>query len=361
MVQRALDRSADRRERPSFAVTASRLLANQGLLLLTIVLIIVYSLLLPRTFPTMLTLQSILSDKATTAFLGLAEMIVIAAGQFDLSIGYGIGVTHILAVGLQVRAGMPWPLVVLLVLLIGAAIGLLNGILVRYAKIDSFIATLGVGTVLYGIANWYTGGQQIAGTLPPGFIAINGATILGIPVPAIYVAIVAIALWLAFEYLPIGRYLYAIGANERAAELIGIPVTRYVIGAFVASGLITAFAGVVLGSKLQVGQSNVGSEYLLPAFVAALLGSTSVRPGRVNVWGTIIAVLILAVGISGIEQMGALFFVEPLFNGLTLIIAVGLAGYAARRRLRARSPELGARPAADEEAGAGTEITAERT
>lgn len=183
------------------------------------------------------------------------------------------------------------------------------------------------------MSEWYTGGQQISGTLPPGFVAINGAAPFGIPIPAIYVLVVAVLLWIAFEYLPIGRYLYAIGSNERAAELIGIPITRYVIGAFVASGIITAIAGIVLGAKLQVGQSNIGPEYLLPAFVGALLGSTTVRPGRVNVWGTIIAVLILAVGISGIQQMGASFFIEPLFNGLTLIVAVGLAGYFARRRL----------------------------
>jgi ribose transport system permease protein len=217
---------------------------------------------------------------------------------------------------------------------LGALIGLINGLLVRVAKIDSFIATLGVGTILYATSQWYTGGQQISGTLPAAFVAINGASPLGIPIPALYVLVLAIFMWLAFEYLPIGRYLYAIGSNERAAELIGIPITRYVIGAFVASGTVTAFAGIVLGAKLQVGQSNIGPEYLLPAFVGALLGSTSVKPGRVNVWGTIIAVLILAVGISGIQQMGASFFVEPLFNGLTLIVAVGLAGYFARRRLR---------------------------
>jgi ribose transport system permease protein len=261
-------------------------------------------------------------------------MIVISAGQFDLSIGYGIGLAHILAVGLQVKAGLPWPLAIVIVIALGAGIGLVNGLLVRFAKIDSFIATLGVGTILYATSEWYTGGQQISGTLPPAFIALNGAAPLGIPIPAVYVLAIAIALWIAFEYLPIGRYLYAIGSNERAAELIGIPITRYVIGAFVASGVVTAIAGVVLAAKLQVGQSNIGPEYLLPAFVGALLGSTSVKPGRVNVWGTIIAVLILAVGISGIQQMGASFFIEPLFNGLTLIIAVGLAGYFARRRLR---------------------------
>jgi ribose transport system permease protein len=314
--------------------TISRLIANQGLLLLTIVLIIVFSITLPNTFPTLLTAQSILSDRSTIAFLALAEMIVISAGQFDLSIGYGIGLAHILAVGLQVKAGVPWPLAVVIVLVSGALIGLINGLLVRLAKIDSFIATLGIGTILYAVSEWYTGGQQISGTLPPAFIAINGAAPLGIPIAAVYVVIIAVVMWMAFDYLPIGRYLYAIGSNERAAELIGIPITRYVIGAFVASGTLTAFAGVVLGAKLQVGQSNIGPEYLLPAFVGALLGSTSVKPGRVNVWGTIIAVLILAVGISGIQQLGASFFVEPLFNGLTLIVAVGLAGYFARRRLR---------------------------
>jgi len=335
--------------------TISRLIANQGLLILTIVLIVVFSIVLPNTFPTLLTAQSILSDRSTIAFLALAEMIVISAGQFDLSIGYGIGLAHILAVGLQVKSGVPWPLAILAVLALGAVIGLVNGALVRFAKIDSFIATLGIGTILYAISEWYTGGQQISGSRPAAFVAINGAAPLGIPIPAIYVLIIAVVMWIAYEYLPIGRYLYAIGSNERAAELIGIPITRYVIGAFVASGLVTAIAGIVLGAKLQVGQSNIGPEYLLPAFVGALLGSTSVKPGRVNVWGTIIAVLILAVGISGIQQMGASFFVEPLFNGLTLIVAVGLAGYFARRRLRiAVATPQSSPPSPDEKTGSPT-------
>jgi len=141
------------------------------------------------------------------------------------------------------------------------------------------------------------------------------------------------------EYLPIGRYLYALGSNPRAAELNGIPKGRYIIGAFIASGVLTAIAGVLLASKLQVGQSNIGAEYLLPAIVGANLGATAVKPGRVNAWGTIIAVLILAIGISGLQQLGGAFYVEPLFDGFTLVIAVGLAGYASRRRQRTRQTE----------------------
>jgi ribose transport system permease protein len=314
-------------------------LGTYGLPILTVLLIVLFSILLPDTFPTQLTLASILSTTSIIALLALAEMMVAAIGQIDLSVGYGIGIAHILAIGLITRSQLPWGLVVVIVLLVGAFIGLINGLLVQVAKIDSFIATLGVGTVIYGLSNWYTNGQQIVGTIPNGFIAISNTTLFGIPAPAIYVAIIAVVLWIAFEFLPVGRYLYALGSNARAAELSGIPRTRYVIGAFVAGGLLTAFAGIVLASRLQVGQSNVGPDYLLPAIVGALLGATTIRPGRVNVWGTIIAILLLAVGVAGIEQFGAAFFVDSLFNGLTLVIAVGLAGYAARRRLQARVKE----------------------
>jgi len=315
------------------------IVGTYGLLILTVLLAILFSFLLPNTFPTQLTLDSILSTTAITALLALSEMIVSSIGQIDLSVGYGIGISHILAIGLITRSNLPWGLAVVMVLLIGMLIGLINGLLVQVAKIDSFIATLGVGTVIYGISNWYTNGQQIVGTLPNGFISISNTFLFGIPLPAFYVAVIAILLWIAFEFLPVGRYLYALGSNARAAELSGIPRPRYIIGAFVAAGLLMAFAGVVLASRIQVGQSNVGPDYLLPAIVGALLGATTIRTGRVNVWGTIIAVLLLAVGVAGIEQIGAAFFVNPLFNGLTLIIAVGLAGYAARRRLRAKVKE----------------------
>ena len=144
--------------------------------------------------------------------------------------------------------------------------------------------------------------------------------------------VLAVVLWIVSERLPIGRYIYAIGANEKAAALNGIPVRAYVIGVFVGSGLIAGFAGCVLAAKLRIGQANVGLDYLLPALVGAFLGSTTIKPGRVNVWGTMVGVLILAVGISGIQQLGGAFFVEPLFNGTTLVVAIALAGFAQRRR-----------------------------
>ncbi|MEM6825069.1 MAG: ABC transporter permease [Pseudomonadota bacterium] len=309
-----------------------RFLPVYGLVILTLLLILLFSVLLPNTFPTMLNLRAIVSDKAIIALLSLGAMIPMAAGRIDLTVGYGIVLWHILAISLQTMLGVPWPLAVAIVLVLGAATGFLNGLLVEVAKIDSFIATLGTGTVLYALALWHTGGRQMVGVLPEGFFAINGTFVLGLPITGYYLLLITILMWVILEYTPIGRYLYAIGANQRAAQLNGIPTRRYVIGAFMASGTMTALAGVILASKLRIGQASVGLEFLLPALVGAFLGSTTIRPGRVNVWGTIVGVAILAVGISGIQQLGGSFWVEPLFNGVTLLIAIGIAGYAQRRK-----------------------------
>ncbi len=303
-----------------------RMLPIYGLPILTVVLIGFFSYLLPQSFPTAINARSILSDKAIIALLALAAMVPMMAGRIDLTIGFGIVMWHILAISLQVQYNFP------IVVLCAGAAGLINGLLVEVAQIDSFIATLGTGTILYALALWHTGGRQVIGELPPGFVEINGMTVLGVPIPAVYVLVLAVGLWVTTERMPLGRHIYAIGANEKAAALNGIPVRAYVIGVFVASGLIVGFTGCVLASKLQIGQANVGLDFLLPALVGTFLGSTTIRPGRVNVWGTIVGVLILAVGISGIQQLGGAFFVEPLFNGVTLLVSIALAGFAQRRR-----------------------------
>jgi ribose transport system permease protein len=309
-----------------------RFLPVYGLVILTVFLIALFSVLLPDTFPTMLNLRAIVSDKAIIALLSLGAMIPMAAGRIDLTVGYGIVLWHILAISLQTSLGLPWPVAVVVVLLLGAFTGFLNGMLVEVAKIDSFIATLGTGTVLYALALWHTGGRQMVGELPQGFYDISTTFVFGLPITGYYLLVITVVLWVVLEYTPVGRYLYAIGANPRAAALNGIPVRKYVIGAFMASGTMTALAGVILASKLRIGQASVGLEFLLPALVGAFLGSTTIKPGRVNVWGTIIGVAILAVGISGIQQFGGSFWVEPLFNGVTLLIAIGIAGYAQRRK-----------------------------
>jgi ribose transport system permease protein len=316
--------------------TFVRLLPVYGLPILTVLLIIFFSILLPDSFPTAFNARAILSDKSIIALLSLAAMVPMMAGRIDLTVGFGIVLWHILAISLQVWYGVPWPIAILIVMVCAGIVGLINGLLVEVAQIDSFIATLGTGTILYSLALWHTGGRQVIGELEPAFVDLAMRSIVGLPVLAAYVAVIAFGMWIVADRLPLGRHIYAIGANEKAAALNGIPVKRYVIGVFVFSSLLTAFTGCLLAAKFKVGQASVGLDFLLPALVGAFLGSTTIKPGRVNVWGTLVGVLILAVGISGIQQLGGAFFVEPLFNGLTLVVSIGIAGIAQRRRQTAK-------------------------
>jgi ribose transport system permease protein len=319
---------------PRDLIPSLRFLSVYGLPLLLVALIVGFSILLPTTFPTLFNARSILSDKSTVALLALAAVFPMATNHWDLSVAYVLCLGHVLAIGLQVYSGLPWPVAAAIVISMGALVGVINGLLVTRAKIDSFIATLGTGTILLGVASWYTGGRQIVGVLPDDFLQIAAAAPLGIPAVVIYVLVIAVVMWVLFEHMPLGRFFYVLGSNPRAAELTGISPRRYISLAFVASGAIAGVAAVVFASRLHVGQSNVGPELLLPAFTGAMLGATTIRPGRVNVPGTIIAVLVLAVAVAGLQQMGASYYVEPLFNGLMLITAVGLAGFAARRQVQ---------------------------
>jgi ribose transport system permease protein len=308
-----------------------------GLLLLLAFLLVLFSVLAPNTFPTIFTFKAMTNARSVGALLALGIMVPMAAKHYDLSAASVLGLAQMLAIGLQVQQGISWPVTVVLVLIMGGLTGLLNGILVVRFGIDSFIATLGTGTVLYGANQWYSGGTQIIGSLPAAFTALSGFIPgIGIPVSFLIALAVAAVLWIVFEYLYIGRHIYVLGDNPKAAELVGISAQKYVCGAFVVSGLLAASAGIILQAQLRTGESTIGSEFLLPAFTAVLLGATSVRPGRPNAVGTLLATAALAVVVAGLGQLGVPFFVEPLFNGTMLIISVGLSVAVQRRRDRRR-------------------------
>ena len=316
----------------------AHLLGPYGLVVILVVLFAVFALILPQTFLSGRNFNAILSNQAIPALLALGAMIPIATGKFDLSIGYGLGLSHVIVLKLIVDTNMPWGIAALVAIGVMALVGVVNGLLVEFGQIDSFVATLGTGTVLYAITGAITNGARVVpgdAGLPVSFQDLYDSKIAGVPIVAAYLLIVAVILWILFERLPLGRYFYVLGSNPRAAALIGIPTKRYSIYAFAFSAVVTGIAGVLLASQQQIGNPSVGMDYLLPAFVGALLGATAIKPGRANVIGTLVAVITLAIGLAGISQLGAQFWVTPLFNGVTLLIAVGLAGYSARRKLRA--------------------------
>ena len=215
----------------------ARFIATWNLLILLVLLILLFAALKPDTFLTPFTFRSMANSRSINALAALAVMIPLAANHFDLSVASVIGIAQVLANGLQTQQHLPWQLAVLLVLVLGGVVGLINGVLVTRFRISSFIATLGTGTVLLGLNQWYTGGRQVVGRLDPVFLKLSTIVPgLGVPSPLLYVLAIAVVLWLVFDYLPLGRYLYVIGDNPRAATLVGIRSDRYVILAFIGLG-----------------------------------------------------------------------------------------------------------------------------
>lgn len=336
-----------------------RVLTVYGMLVLVVLLFVVFSLARPETFPTLTNFTVLASGNSTLFILALAATVPMIAGKIDLSFGYGVGLWQVMALKFQLQ-GLDYRLVILLVLVGGCLVGLCNAMLVELARVDAFIATLATGQVIFSITYWVTGGRQITdarGQRAAGFDQLASWHVGPVPGPFIIAVLIGVLMWTAFEFLPVGRYLYAIGANPRAAELVGINRRKYVFGAMVTAGLLTGVAGILLSSRQTgVAQANIGPEYLLPALTAAFLGSTTIRPGRVNIAGTVVGVFIATIGISGLGQLlPGKFFLEPLFNGLTLVAAITIASLASRRRLaRAAVPV-----AAASDAGAPPPATAQ--
>ena len=316
-------------------------IARHGLSLILLVILIGFSLAKPSSFATWNNYRSILNNDAVVVLIALGAMIPLIVGEFDLSVAGVLGVAQALVTGLCALQGLPPALAVLLSVLAGAVLGLINGLVIVKLKINAFVTTLASSTVMGGLVIWYTGGSPIYQGVPKSLTRMARSSVAGIPLPVIYVVAVAAVLWFVLGRLPIGRRLYAVGGNRRAAQLSGIRADRLVIASFIASGVFAALAGVVLGSRLGAVVPGGEGAYLLPAFAGAFLGATAIQPGRFNPVGTVLAAYTLSVAVSGLQQLGAPAWVQPVFNGTVLLVAVGLSGYAMRvKAARARARQL---------------------
>lgn len=311
-----------------------------------VVLFVVFALWTPDTFLTAGVWRTMLDAEAITAVAALAALIPLVTGVFDLSVGALVGFTGIVVAYLLVTGGLPVPGAIALALLAGGAVGLVSGVLITRARIDSFIATLGMSSVLAAGTAWLSDSEQIL-NLGESFSTIALTEIFGVTLPVYLMLVVAVAAWYVLERTPTGRRMYAAGFNPDGARLAGVAVSRLRMLALVAGGMVAALAGILLTARINVGDPTVGPGLLLPALTAVFLGSTQFRGGRFNVWGTLLAVYVLAVGIKGLQLVGAPGWINDLFNGVALLLAVGLAKYerTARRagaigravRFRARS------------------------
>lgn len=299
------------------------------------VIILIFGIWTPDTFLTMSTVRTIAANQAVTAIAALALILPLAAGLYDLSVAANLGAAAALVLYLQLH-GFSSVTAVLITVLGGVVVGLVNGFVVVRLEVNSFIATLGMSSILAAAAYWITGGNQLVGKPSAGwFGTIGDGSSLGVPDPVWIAAGIALILWYLTEWTTVGRYAFAIGARREAARLAGVRVNRIMWSSLVCSGLVASMAGVLLTAELGSTSPDLGPPYLLPAFTAALLGATQIKAnGRVNVFGTLVALALLATGIYGLQLVGAPGFVSDLFNGVALIVSVSLAVQATRRDRR---------------------------
>jgi ribose transport system permease protein len=305
------------------------------------IFIVVFGVWEPSLFLTSSTLHTIASSQAVAAMLSLGLVVALVCGVYDLSIGATANLTALVVTLLQTSKGMDMWVAIALSLLVGAAIGGINAFIVVKLRVNSFIATLGMTTIIGAVQTIVTNGSQPAPPISSSWANLTQVQVGGFQIILVYLVVIAVVLWWMLEHTPAGRYMYAVGSNRDAARLSGVRVDRWSALSLVMSASISGLAGVLFASS--AGPSlTFGPALLLPAFAAAFLGSTQLKPGRFNVWGTLLAVYVLATGETGLGFVTGAQWLSDMFNGVALIVAVSLATWRQSWRITRRQSLLSA-------------------
>lgn len=299
-------------------------------------LIVLFAVWIPDTFLTNATLTGIIMDQSITVVLALGVLIALAAGQFDLSAAQTLGFAAVFHAWMMTVKDIDPIVSTVLTLAACLLIGLINGLIIAVVGINSFIATLGTSSIILAVTSLVSG-DKFVGPIEDGYRQLALAKPLGVPILFIYVLIFAVIVWYVLEHSPVGRRLQSTGANPETARLVGVRTNRYIVGCMMASSFMAGIAGVLLLSRIGSVSSTIGPSYLLPAFAGCFLGTTQLKPGRYNVWGTLLALFLLATGVKGFQLASGQNWINAMFNGVALILAVGLAVIFERRRTQAGS------------------------
>jgi ribose transport system permease protein len=321
-----------------------------GLLVVLLIVIGVFSVILPSTYPTTTNLKIVLGGQATFVILALAVTLPLRAGEFDLSIGaVAVGSATLLGV---LTSGHGWGLAPAIVVALGfgLVVGAINAVVVVGIGINAFIATLGMMTLISGAALGISNGGQVIVGLPESLQKITTSNLLTLPLRVWYGWVLAAVLWYVYEFTAFGRRTLFVGGNPAAARLTGIKVNRVKTTTFIIAGGLAALAGILLAGQLASIDPTTSGDYLLQPYAAAFLGTTVLQFGRFNALGTIIGLYLLAAGVSGLELLGVNLWVNDVFNGVTLILAV-VAATLMRRGILSHAAKVGSDEVADRNGG----------
>ena len=303
--------------------------SNFSSMMSIILLIIGAGIVLGLFRPSFLTMDNfnVLANAFTiTAMVGLAQMIIIAAGGMNLAVGSMGGLAGVMTGALMDKMGAPAFLAILVGLCIGMLCGLVNGILINRAGskgVAFFLVTLATSSVFEGIVQGVTNANPFY-KLDPGFLAIGQTTFLGLPLVMWVMIVVAVLIGLLFKYTGTGRRILAFGGNSKASELYGISIKRVVIVSNVLSGLIAAIAAILLVARLGSAQPDIGSDWMLFSFAAPLIGGTSLTGGKVNALGTVLGAILLSMISNGLVHLSVDVFWMTLIQGLIILAAVAV-------------------------------------
>lgn len=296
-----------------------------------LVLFAIFGALRPHAFLSWANISTMLGSQAVLVFLTFALIIPLTAGDFDLSVAATLTFSAMIIAVLNAQMGVPLFWAVTVAILAGAAIGIVNATFILYFRIPSLIVTLGTGTFINGLVLWISNSNTVSGIDPFLVKYIVVTRFLGIPLAFYYALALCVGLWYFFGYTTTGRRILFVGRGREVARLSGIRVDRVRLFCLMASGMLSAATGMLYAGTIGAADPNSGNTFLLPAFAAAFLGATSITPGRFNAWGSLVAVYFLVIGITGLTMLGIQTFVQNLFYGGALVLAVALSQLVRKR------------------------------
>ena len=315
---------------PRRPINVSALLAQYGILLVFVLLCVVLTFANPF-FLTEQNISNVLRQTSINGILAIGMTYVILTGGIDLSVGSVLAFSSMVAASL-VSGERPQGVFVAVMagLGTGAALGMVNGLLVSRFGVPPFVATLGMLSVARGLTFIYTDGTPIP-NLSPAFRTIGQGFVGPIPVPVFIFAGVALLFWWVLKYTTFGRYIYAVGGNERSARTSGVNTRGVLFGAYIIAGSLAGLAGLILTARTTSALPQAGVSYELDAIAAVVIGGTSLSGGTGSVLGTVIGALIIGVINNGLDLLGVSSYYQQVIKGVIIITAV-LLDVSRRRR-----------------------------
>lgn len=305
-----------------------------GLLIAWAAVIAGFGIARPDPYLTTANFANILGSQAVLIVLSLGLLVSLRTGLYDLSVAANLTMTSCITGVLNVEYDLPIVMAIAAGLAVSLLIGLFNAFFVVVIGIDSLVVTLGTATLLQGLAIQLTNAQTITGVSENLVNLVIGTRIGGIPLEFFYAVAITAACWLLFQYTPLGRRLLYVGHNPNVARLSGVSVGRVRCASLVLTALVSGVAGIIYTGTSGVASHSSGLSYMLPAFAACFLGATTIRVGEFNAWGTIAAAYFLISGVTGLAILGMAAYVQQVFYGAALILAVTLSKLAERRIVR---------------------------